>query len=91
VTLLPEPGRATWCPSAGKSTLGRLLAGVHAPGSGSVTVDGRPLAELPLDELRTHVALVTQEHHFVGTLRRTAMVRPSAGPATSGARARWTR
>lgn len=54
---------------AGKSTLGRMLAGVHPPSGGSVTVGGVPLVELPLDELRGHVALVTQEHHvFVGTL-----------------------
>ncbi|MEZ5091452.1 ABC transporter ATP-binding protein [Nocardioides sp.] len=55
---------------AGKSTLGRLLAGIHPPGGGSVTVGGVPLVELPLDDLRGHVALVTQEHHvFVGTVR----------------------
>jgi ABC-type multidrug transport system fused ATPase/permease subunit len=55
---------------AGKSTLGRLLAGIHPPRTGAVTVGGVGLTELPLDELRGHVALVTQEHHvFVGTLR----------------------
>ncbi|MCX4389494.1 ABC transporter ATP-binding protein/permease [Micromonospora peucetia] len=86
VTLLPEPGEklAMVGPSgAGKSTLGRLLAGVHAPRSGSVTVAGRRLDELPLAELRTHVALVTQEHHvFIGTLRENvAMVRPGADEA----------
>ncbi len=55
---------------AGKSTLGRLLAGIHPPRTGSVTVGGVELTELPLTDLRGHVALVTQEHHvFVGTLR----------------------
>jgi ABC-type multidrug transport system fused ATPase/permease subunit len=55
---------------AGKSTLGRLLAGIHPPRTGAVTVGGVGLVELPLDDLRGHVALVTQEHHvFVGTLR----------------------
>ncbi len=55
---------------AGKSTLGRLLAGIHAPRLGAVTVGHVPLVELPLDELRGQVALVTQEHHvFLGTLR----------------------
>jgi ABC-type multidrug transport system fused ATPase/permease subunit len=55
---------------AGKSTLGRLLAGIHPPRTGSVTVGGVGLTELPLTELRGQVALVTQEHHvFVGTLR----------------------
>ena len=55
---------------AGKSTLGRLLAGIHPPSGGTVTVGGVGLTELPLDDLRGQVALVTQEHHvFVGTLR----------------------
>ena len=55
---------------AGKSTLGRLLAGIHPPRTGSVTVGGVGLTELPLTDLRGHVALVTQEHHvFVGTVR----------------------
>ncbi|PWU52273.1 multidrug ABC transporter ATP-binding protein [Micromonospora globispora] len=86
VTLVPRPGEklAMVGPSgAGKSTLGRLLAGVHAPRSGSVTVAGRPLTELPLDELRRHVALVTQEHHvFIDTLaENVAMVRPEASDA----------
>lgn len=55
---------------AGKSTLGRLLAGIHPPRTGSVDVGGVGLTELPLDELRGHVALVTQEHHvFVGSVR----------------------
>ncbi len=54
---------------AGKSTLGRILAGIHPPIAGSATVGGVPLVDLPLDDLRRHVALVTQEHHvFVGSL-----------------------
>ena len=55
---------------SGKSTLGRLLAGINRPRTGSVTVGGVELTELPLPVLRTEVALVTQEHHvFVGTVR----------------------
>ncbi|WP_315095303.1 ABC transporter ATP-binding protein [uncultured Cellulomonas sp.] len=54
---------------AGKSTLGRMLAGIHPPTGGTVTVGGVPLIDLPLEELRGHVALVTQEHHvFVGSV-----------------------
>ncbi len=54
---------------AGKSTLGRMLAGIHPPTGGSVQVGGVDLVDLPLDDLRRHVALVTQEHHvFVGSL-----------------------
>ncbi|WP_121258862.1 ABC transporter ATP-binding protein [Nocardioides ferulae] len=67
---------------AGKSTLGRLLAGIHPPRTGAVTVGGVPLVELPLDDLRGHVALVTQEHHvFVGTLRENLAL---AAPPGSG-------
>src|SRR6187549_3593345 len=40
---------------SGKSTLGRLLAGINRPRTGSVTVGGVPLVELPLDDLRTEV------------------------------------
>jgi ABC-type multidrug transport system fused ATPase/permease subunit len=83
IDLQIEPGErlAMVGPSgAGKSTLGRLLAGVHAPRTGEVAVGGTPLAALPLDELRGHVALVTQEHHvFLGTLRdNVALARPGA-------------
>ena len=54
---------------AGKSTLGRMLAGIHPPTGGSVQVGGVDLVDLPLDDLRRHVALVTQELHvFVGSL-----------------------
>ena len=54
---------------AGKSTLGRMLAGIHPPTAGTVAVGGVPLVDLPLEELRGHVALVTQEHHvFVGSI-----------------------
>ncbi|HEX2010599.1 MAG TPA: ATP-binding cassette domain-containing protein, partial [Roseateles sp.] len=69
---------------AGKSTLGRLLAGVNPPRAGSVTVGGVGLDELPLDELRGHVVLVTQEQHvFAGTLRdNLTLARPGAGDAT---------
>lgn len=65
---------------AGKSTLGRLMAGIHPPREGAVTVGGVPLVDLPLGELRGHVALVTQEHHvFVGTVRENlVLARPSA-------------
>jgi len=73
VSLSVRPGEriAIVGPSgAGKSTLGRLLAGITGPGRGEVCVGGVPLTELPLDELRGQIALVTQEHHiFAGTLR----------------------
>ncbi|CAL9603665.1 ABC transporter ATP-binding protein [Streptomyces sp. enrichment culture] len=55
---------------AGKSTLGRLLAGVYAPRDGRVTLGSAELARMTAERVRTHVALVNQEHHvFVGSLR----------------------
>jgi ABC-type multidrug transport system fused ATPase/permease subunit len=86
VDLVLRPGErlAVVGPSgAGKSTLGRLLAGIHPPGRGTVTVGSAPavpLVELPLDELRRQVALVTQEQHvFVGTVAENLrLARPSA-------------
>jgi ABC-type multidrug transport system fused ATPase/permease subunit len=83
VDLTIQPGEriAMVGPSgAGKSTLGRLVAGIHPPRTGSVTVGGVGMTELPLDDLRKQVALVTQEHHvFVGTLGdNLSMARPEA-------------
>ncbi len=71
---------------AGKSTLGRLIAGIDGPRTGSVTVGSARLVELPLDELRWHVALVTQEHHvFLGTLRdNVALAWPDASDEDIG-------
>lgn len=55
---------------AGKSTLGRLLAGIYAPRTGEVTLGGAELSRMRAEDVRTHVALVNQEHHvFVGSLR----------------------
>ncbi|MFE2568392.1 ABC transporter ATP-binding protein [Streptomyces mirabilis] len=55
---------------AGKSTLGRLLAGIYAPQNGRVTLGGAELSRMPAEAVRSHVALVNQEHHvFVGSLR----------------------
>ncbi|MFJ8992150.1 ABC transporter ATP-binding protein [Streptomyces sp. NPDC102279] len=73
VTLAVPPGTrvALVGPSgAGKSTLGRLLAGIYAPRDGRVTLGGAELSRMPAEEVRSHVALVNQEHHvFVGSLR----------------------
>ncbi|MEU0240456.1 ABC transporter ATP-binding protein [Nocardiopsis sp. NPDC006198] len=72
VSLRVRPGErvAIVGPSgAGKSTFGKILAGIHVPRSGSVDVGGTALHDLPLDQLRRHVALVTQEHYvFTGTI-----------------------
>ena len=65
---------------AGKSTLARLLAGLDRPRTGSVTVGGTPVADLPPDVLREQVVLVTQDHHvFHDTVRdNLRVVKPNA-------------
>lgn len=74
--MLPGERLAVVGPSgAGKTTLGRLLAGVDSPRSGSVLVGGVPVAELAPEELRRRIVLVSQEHHvFVGTLRENLAI-----------------
>ncbi|MFF5757846.1 ABC transporter ATP-binding protein [Streptomyces longwoodensis] len=73
VSLAVAPGTrlALVGPSgAGKSTLGRLLAGIYAPRDGHVTLGGAELSRMTAERVRSHVALVNQEHHvFVGSLR----------------------
>ncbi|MDT8912592.1 ABC transporter ATP-binding protein [Amycolatopsis sp. PS_44_ISF1] len=54
---------------AGKTTLARLVAGVHRAGSGTVALGGVPLHELGPARTRRTVALISQEVHvFSGTL-----------------------
>ncbi|MEV6266016.1 ABC transporter ATP-binding protein [Kribbella sp. NPDC051936] len=73
VTLTVEPGArvALVGPSgAGKSTLGRLLAGIYSPRVGDITLGGAALGRMSAEQVRSHVALVNQEHHvFVGSVR----------------------
>ena len=84
VALTPGERLAIVGPSgAGKSTLGRLLAGIDGPRLGSVDVGDVPLTDLALNDLRGHVALVTQEHHlFIGSVRdNLILARPGADDA----------
>ncbi|MFB7247622.1 multidrug ABC transporter ATP-binding protein [Streptomyces populi] len=84
LTVRPGERLAVVGPSgAGKTTLSRLLAGVDAPGSGTVTVGGVPVVDLDPEQLRRHVVLVTQEHHvFLGTVRDNLLIaEPGAGDA----------
>ncbi|MER6000442.1 ABC transporter ATP-binding protein [Nonomuraea angiospora] len=84
LTVRPGERLAIVGPSgAGKTTLGRLLAGVDAPRTGTVTVGGVPVAALDPGRLRERVVLVTQEHHvFLGTVRDNLRIAaPSATDA----------
>lgn len=84
LTVRPGERLAVVGPSgAGKTTLSRLLAGIDAPRSGSVTVGSVPVADLDPEQLRRQVVLVTQEHHvFLGTVRDNLLI---AEPAADDA------
>ncbi|MFV6028649.1 ABC transporter ATP-binding protein [Streptomyces sp. NPDC056264] len=54
---------------AGKTTLAKLIAGVHSPTAGSIALGGTDTAELGPAGVRRAVALISQEVHvFAGTL-----------------------
>ena len=65
---------------AGKSTVARLLARFYDPLQGTISIDGVALAELDETQLRSSVAMVTQESFlFSGTLAENiAFGRPEA-------------
>ncbi|MFJ5304417.1 ABC transporter ATP-binding protein [Streptomyces sp. NPDC088350] len=46
---------------AGKSTLGKLLLRFHEPTRGRILLDGRDIADLPVDEVRRHITLLPQD------------------------------
>ena len=65
LTVAPGARLAIVGPSgAGKTTVGRLIAGIDTPGGGSATVGGVPIADLPPETLREHVIMVTQDHYI---------------------------
>ncbi|MFJ9981945.1 ABC transporter ATP-binding protein [Streptomyces cyaneofuscatus] len=72
VTLTVEPGETVavvGASGAGKTTLAKIAAGVLAPDTGRVLLDGSPLDHLPTAELRRRAVLVSQEVHvFDGTV-----------------------
>ncbi|MCV0350033.1 MAG: peptidase domain-containing ABC transporter [Nitratireductor sp.] len=67
----------------GKSTFGRLAAGLEEPQSGIITVGGQDLAAFEPESLRSRVVYVPQEPYlFSGTLRENLLLRtPDASDA----------
>ncbi|MFH5207656.1 ABC transporter ATP-binding protein [Antrihabitans sp. NCIMB 15449] len=65
---------------AGKSTLAAIAAGVLVPDHGSALVGGVALTDMTAEQLRTQVAIVSQEVHvFAGPLiEDIRLARPSA-------------
>jgi ATP-binding cassette subfamily B protein len=73
VDLTLEPGRVLGVlgrTGSGKSTLARLLTRLYDPVDGTVRLGGRPAPSLDIGDLRSRVAMVTQEVQlFRGTVR----------------------
>ncbi|ALJ21642.1 ABC transporter ATP-binding protein [Microbacterium sp. No. 7] len=96
LTLTLEPGSTTAIvgPSgSGKSTVLALLAGLHAPTSGTILVDGQDAAELTADARAGLVSVVFQHPYlFDGTIRENIAVGdPSADAETLEDAARLAR
>jgi ABC-type multidrug transport system fused ATPase/permease subunit len=68
---------------AGKTTVARLLARFYDPDEGRVLLDGVDVRDLPDDELRTEIVLITQESFlFEGTVAENIRLgRPQATDA----------
>ncbi|MGW4134891.1 ABC transporter ATP-binding protein [Amycolatopsis japonica] len=68
---------------AGKTTLAKLIAGIHTPAAGTISVGGVPLDELGPSATRRAVALISQEVHvFAGSLvDDLRLARPDASDA----------
>jgi ATP-binding cassette subfamily B protein len=48
----------------GKSTLAKILLGFYEPEEGKISIDGKALADMHLEELRNHIAYVPQEPYL---------------------------
>jgi len=75
---------------AGKSTVARLLLRFYDPERGRVTIGGRDIRDLTLDQLRGLIAVVSQDTYlFHGTVEENLrMGKPDATPAELQAAAR---
>ena len=72
LSMTIEPGCTTalvGLSGAGKSTIVNLLDKFYSPDSGTITLDGMPLAEWNTEVLRDNIGLVLQKNHiFSGTI-----------------------
>lgn len=49
---------------SGKTTIANMLCGFYQPDQGCILIDGVPLEEISLRELREHIGLVSQQVHL---------------------------
>ncbi|MFN8828262.1 MAG: peptidase domain-containing ABC transporter [Labrys sp. (in: a-proteobacteria)] len=68
---------------SGKTTITRLLQGLHQSYQGLIKIDGIDLREIDLDHLRARTGVVLQDSFlFQGTIRENILIgRPDAPPA----------
>ena len=73
LNLTIEPGQTValvGSSGSGKSTLANLIPRFYEPKSGQILLDGTPLQDYELNNLRTHISLVTQQVTlFNGTIK----------------------
>jgi ABC-type bacteriocin/lantibiotic exporter with double-glycine peptidase domain len=73
VSLVIEPGTKVALvgrSGSGKSTLGKLLLGMYLPSAGRILFDGKDLANLDLQAVRSQIGVVLQSPYLIsGTLR----------------------
>ncbi|MEM8930843.1 MAG: peptidase domain-containing ABC transporter [Acidobacteriota bacterium] len=61
---------------SGKSTLGKLIAGLHLPDEGEILLDDLPLNRLDVRSVRRQLGVVTQATHlFAGSVRANINLR----------------
>ena len=68
---------------SGKTTLVKLLVGLYRPKTGDIRYDGKSINEIDLNQLRSHIGMVSQDTQlFSGTIRDNLLfVNPSATDA----------
>lgn len=70
---------------SGKAALAELLTGLAAPSSGTITIGGRPIREIPAGAFAGYVGSVDGEPNFVsGTLRENMIYGLKRFPQTAG-------
>jgi ATP-binding cassette subfamily B protein len=77
-TIVGVMGRS----GSGKTTVTRLLQGLHPQFEGLIKFDGIDLREIDLNHLRSHMGVVLQDNFlFTGTIRENILIaRPDADP-----------
>jgi len=75
---------------AGKSTLSLILSGIHKPDTGTIYLEGKPVAfNSPIDAIHAGIAMVFQELSLVGSLSVAENIFANRQPAGIAGVIRW--